>query len=219
LNGQFEVIAYQACGLENDCSGASTPLRPITPPFRGAGALFHLEYEPASTDPQPGQGNLHWIQMVRAGYGAIINGIPFIDNRKRTDTPYYDEPGYRFAGETFFIDRPYASGRSGANRFNYFSAQLYLVEETTPPGSDQRQVTIYDGIRWGWTNTITTSSGGSGGGGVQRVTTTQSTNQELPLSDIDSGYSSINSNDTYQIPASINNNETSPIPNSTCGWQ
>ncbi|KYC35653.1 hypothetical protein WA1_07520 [Scytonema hofmannii PCC 7110] len=161
LKGSFEIVTYQACNLGDACGGASTPISDIpTGIYRGVGSLFHLKYNPEPNDPQPGQGKLHWIQVVQANYGKanpgvpIISGIPFVDNSGRKSTPYYDYSGYRFAGEDFFMDRPYAGGISNARRNTYFNAQLYLVQETTPPGSNKRTVTIYNGIRWGWKNTV-----------------------------------------------------------------
>lgn len=161
LKGSFEILTYQACNLGDGCGGASTPISDIpTGIFRGVGALFHLKYNPDTSDPQPGQGKLHWIQVVQANYGKgkrgvpLISGIPFVDNGGRKDTPYYDYPGYRFAGEDFLMDQPYAGGIRNARRNTYFTAQLFLVEETTPVGSQKRTATIYNGIRWGWKNTV-----------------------------------------------------------------
>lgn len=202
LEGSFEIVTYQACGLGDACARAGTPLNPIIAPYRGVGSLFYLKYDPADTDPQPGEGTIHWIQVVQASYGSFINGIPFVDNGSKTDAPYYDYPGFPNADETFFIDRPYAAGRSNAAKSNYFNAQLYLVQETTPPGSDKRQVTIYNGIRWGWKNSITSS--GRGGGGVDNAAATRRADRELPVSEIDSG-------DTSQLPQAV------PEPNSALG--
>ncbi|MCC3409417.1 MAG: hypothetical protein JGK17_28460 [Microcoleus sp. PH2017_10_PVI_O_A] len=163
LKGSFEVITYQACSPKDGCGGASTPYTDINDTYRGVGSLFHLKYHPGKGDPQPGEGKLHWIQMVQANYGSNvagasrIPGISFIDNFNRKENPYYDRPNSRFAGEDFFMDQPYAGSlkRASASRNNYFTAQLYLVQETTPPTSKKRTITIYNGIRWGWKNTVT----------------------------------------------------------------
>ncbi|MCC3415295.1 MULTISPECIES: hypothetical protein [unclassified Microcoleus] len=163
LKGSFEVITYQACSPKDGCGGASTPYTDINDTYRGVGSLFHLKYHPGKGDPQPGEGKLHWIQMVQANYGSNvagasrIPGISFIDNFNRKENPYYDRPNSRFAGEDFFMDQPYAGSlkRASASRNNYFKAQLYLVQETTPPKSKKRTLTIYNGIKWGWKNTVT----------------------------------------------------------------
>ncbi len=104
LKGSFEVKAYQACGLQDTCGGAGTPISDMIPPYRGVGSLFHLKYHPGKGDPQPGEGKLHWIQMVQANYGRNIPGtppipgVPFIDNSNGKQNPYYDRPNSRFAG-------------------------------------------------------------------------------------------------------------------------
>ncbi len=161
LNGSFEIVTDQACGRNDRCGGASTIVPDIPNDYRrGVGSLFHLVYHPAPTDPQPGQQKLHWIQVVQANYGGgqpgvpIIPGFPFVDNSGRKDDPYYDYPSDPYANENFFMDRPYAGRLSNASRSRYFDARLYLAQETTPPGSTKRSVTIYDGIRWGWKNII-----------------------------------------------------------------
>ncbi|WP_377473692.1 MAG: hypothetical protein P2A85_15820 [Microcoleus anatoxicus] len=133
LKGSFEVITYQACSPKDGCGGASTSISDINETYRGVGSLFHLKYHPGKGDPQPGEGKLHWIQMVQANYGSnvagasLIHGVPFIDNFNRKQNPYYDRPNSTVAGEDFFMDRPY---NDVATRNNYFKAQLYLVQET-----------------------------------------------------------------------------------------
>ncbi len=158
LKGSFEVITYQACSPKDGCGGASTSVSDIHKTYRGVGSLFHLKYHPGKGDPQPGEGKLHWIQIVQANYGSNtpgasrMHGVPFIDNFNKKQNPYYDRPNSPFAGEDFFMDRPYSPV---ASRDNYFKAQLYLVQETTPPRSKKRTITIYNGIKWGWKNTVT----------------------------------------------------------------
>ncbi|XZO04275.1 MAG: hypothetical protein ACM65L_11400 [Microcoleus sp.] len=163
LKGSFEVITYQACSPNDGCGGASTSISDINDTYRGVGSLFHLKYHPGKGDPQPGEGKLHWIQIVQANYGrniagaSWIPGVPFIDNFNRKQNPYYDRPNSSVAGEDFFMDQPYVSSlkRASASTNNYFKAQLYLVQETTPPKSKKRTITIYNGIKWGWKNTVT----------------------------------------------------------------
>ncbi|MDJ1172547.1 hypothetical protein [Roseofilum capinflatum] len=165
LEGSFEIVTNQACGYRDGCGDASTDIEPVrTGIYRGVGSLFHVKYYPGLNDPMPGQNKLHWIQMVQANYNSnsdsfLSNLIPsfpivVIDNGGSPGTPYYDRPGGRFAGEDFFIDRPYASGKRRASGNHYFNAQLYLVEEITPPESKKREVKIYNGIRWGWKNQV-----------------------------------------------------------------
>ncbi|VXD22749.1 conserved hypothetical protein [Planktothrix serta PCC 8927] len=161
LKGSFDIVNYLACGYSVLC-GIENPGEP-DPRDNGVGATFYLKYRPAPDDPQPGQQGrqLHWIQMVRANYGVgfpggpILPGLPFIDNLAKRDDPYYDTAAFPGeAGEDFFMDRPYSPGEIAALSENYFEAELYLVEETTPVGNPVREVTIYNGIKWGWINKI-----------------------------------------------------------------
>ncbi|NEU83792.1 hypothetical protein [Nostoc sp. UIC 10630] len=162
LKGNFKIRTYQACNLRDACGGVGTSIGDRVSEtiegrnYRGVGALFHIEYEPNPTDPQPGQGKLHWIQVLRASYQPPNFPNPFLPvvDRWARDTPYYDFPNSRYAGETFLIDKPYANGWDRAMTNNYFSAHLYLVQETTPPDSRQRTVTVYNGIQWGWKNEV-----------------------------------------------------------------
>jgi hypothetical protein len=103
LEGSFKILTYQACGVNDGCGGASTDLDSVNPFFRGVGSLFHLEYHPEGNDPRPGEGKLHWIQLVQTNYKAgYPHGLPYveIDNGGNKQDPYYDT-GSRFADENF----------------------------------------------------------------------------------------------------------------------
>jgi hypothetical protein len=145
LKGSFEIVAYQACGFQEACGGL-TPIMPIN--RRGIGSAFYLKYNPSLSDPQPEQSKLFWIQRVK----TTDKFFPFIDNRGRRSSPYYGVDGQ--AGENYFTDRPYRYGDRLAKRSIIWNAQLHLVQETTPASSRKREVTIYNGIRWGWRNTV-----------------------------------------------------------------
>ncbi len=124
LEGSFKILTYQACGVNDGCGGASTDLDPVNPFFRGVGSLFHLEYHPEGNDPRPGEGKLHWIQLVQTNYKAgYPHGLPYveIDNGGNKQDPYYDT-GSRFADENFFIDKSYSPY---GEKQHYFNAQLY----------------------------------------------------------------------------------------------
>lgn len=158
LQGSFEIEIYKPCGWRDDCSGTRLNLSPMNSQFRGVGGQLQLEYKPNISDPQIGQGNLHWIQMVQANYGdgrfLFIHGYPVLDNGKNLLSPFYDNPTLNIANETFFVDRSYAAGRNNAKRNTYFQAQLHLVEEVTTRGSQTRKVKIHNGIHWGWQNKV-----------------------------------------------------------------
>ena len=155
LMGSFEIQNYVACAPQDPCGIEAPPPNNI-PRYDGIGALININYHPAPTDPQPGQNKIHWIQIVRTNFGSgipgIIPGTWFIDNGLRRDNPYYDTIG--MADENSFEDRPYNPIPFATSIENFFEAQLYLAEETTSSKSDQREVTIYNGIKWGWENKI-----------------------------------------------------------------
>ena len=223
LKGSFEIVSYVACGFQDSCGreAADVPVK-----TNGVGALLYLFYHPAGSDPRPGQGKIHWIQMVDSNTRLF----PFIDNKGRTESPYYGLGNH--AGETYLKDRPFFPTAPVDRRANYFTAQLYLVEETTPPGSKKRSVTIHSGIQWSWKNEVSricptkssdnskacpppppppSCNGNSGGGGCPDrniyglFDDNDSADTELPISDIDSEFAN-NIEDTgapFESPESI----------------
>ncbi|MGB3512871.1 MAG: PEP-CTERM sorting domain-containing protein [Microcoleaceae cyanobacterium] len=135
LAGSFNIDIYDAQG---------TPAR--------VGTEFQLQYNPSAGDPTPADKDLHWIQRVvdnhnittNPGHGNPENVIDIVAGQ--TD-PYYDTNfGIQPFDERTFYDFP---GRTDADRSHFWFAELYLVEETAP-----MTVTIYNGVRWGWRNTI-----------------------------------------------------------------
>ena len=134
LVGTFEIQAYDAVATSDN-----------------VGAQLLLNYIPgiSVTDPTPELNNLHWIQRVydnhnvtnNPGHGNIEN---VIDIGSGVTNPFYDTAF--LANETTFFD---FSRRPDVNSSHNWLAELYLVEEIAP-----RQVTIYNGIQWGWENTV-----------------------------------------------------------------
>ncbi|MFN9965203.1 MAG: hypothetical protein ACK52F_00325, partial [bacterium] len=130
LAGSFDVEVYDALGT------------PST-----VGADFRLQYNPAGGDPTPANNELHWIQRVvnnhklGAPHGTLDDKIDIVPSQ---DNPFYDTFGD--ADEDSFHDFP---KRFDADKNHFWFADLYLVELTAP-----QTVTIYNGVRWGWTNTV-----------------------------------------------------------------
>jgi hypothetical protein len=130
LAGIFDIQRYAAQG---------TPTR--------VGAELILEYIPGAGDPTPLGNTLHWIQRVfdnhnltnNPGHGNYENVID-----SGANDPYYDTVGN--ANETYFSDFP---GRIDAANNHTWFAELYLVEENSP-----QNITIYNGIQWGWNNNV-----------------------------------------------------------------
>lgn len=151
LNGIFDIEYYYACGLTTNCGGDLTdPINSVkfAPRRGGVGASFQLRYIPGEGDPNPNESTLHWIQRVVSdgfsGYGGYSD---IIDTGVHRETPFYDITGA--ANEEYFVDRPYVGVDTG-----YWNAQLYLVEQKDPE-NDSGKITIYNGVQWGWKNTIT----------------------------------------------------------------
>jgi hypothetical protein len=155
LNGSFSIVNYYACGAQTECGKGEIDEAPLGT----VGAFFNIKYHPKSPDPRPGNGKLHWIQRVVSNHdrqvrkhGRLEDLIDIGDNN--TTTPYYDT-GTPYAGEDFLTDRPY---RVDLLNNHYWFAELYLVEETATRRIGNRtvgDVTIYNGVRWGWKNIVT----------------------------------------------------------------
>ncbi|OYE03111.1 hypothetical protein [Nostoc sp. 'Peltigera membranacea cyanobiont' 232] len=150
LYGNFEISDYYGCGSQTNCAKQ----RPNDTIRGGVGAYIDIKYNPKKTDPEPGQGKIHWIQHIVNNHASFdehqstssegLHGVPYdgIDIRPfQNVNPYY--PG---GTEFSFYDRPY---RPDAKNPHTWFAELYLVEETA-----EREVTIYNGIRWGWINKV-----------------------------------------------------------------
>lgn len=150
LIGSFEILHYYSCGTATNCAIEDYP---IDYDRGGVGAHFHLKYRPVKGDPY---GNkVHWIQRVLSSYTETGDPQPSdsLDIDPYQDTPYYDDGGD--ADTNYFIDTPYVDL---PRLKHYFTAELYLVEQTATRrvgGKDVGDVTIYNGIRWGWKNKIT----------------------------------------------------------------
>jgi hypothetical protein len=132
LAGSFQVEKYLAKYTVIE----STPV---------VGGQLGLRYNYVDSDPTP-DGSLHWIQRVVSNHsitGNHGNQEDVIDIFPGQPNPFYD---YVFdATETTFNDFP---RRTDPVQNHNWLAELYLVKETGP-----RQVTIYNGIQWGWSNT------------------------------------------------------------------
>lgn len=112
------------------------------------GAELRLEYIPGPGDPTPLNNSLHWIQRVFNNHDNQTDVHNDFDDKidvgSQLINPFYDTLGA--ATETIFYD---FSGRIDTNNNHSWLADLYLVDETSP-----QNVTIYNGIQWGWSNTV-----------------------------------------------------------------
>jgi len=135
LVGRFEVGAYNAVGEYSDDTRVG---------LLGADLLFF--YIPGIGDPTPTASSLHWIQRVYSNHSSTGHGNyeDIIDNGSEVANPFYDGPSYSVP--PYFEDRV---RRPDLDKNHSWLAQLYLVEQTGP-----RQVTIYNGVQWGWENKV-----------------------------------------------------------------
>jgi hypothetical protein len=144
LQGTFQITVNRAEGTANR-----------------VGEEFRLTYIPAGTDPV----NIHWIQRVvdnhkiqrfrdangkfttqDFGFGTMENKIDIILGAGGQKTPYYG--AFSNDADPMFFDFP---RRLSADQEQVWGAELYLVAEIAP-----KTVVIYNGISWGWQNTIAT---------------------------------------------------------------
>ena len=136
LAGSFEVRIYDAIG---------------TPEQVGAG--FQLFYKPGKSDPTLLHGSsLKWIQRVVSNHSVKPDKHSdkedeedVIDNGGSKITPFYIHE--KFSEDLFGMED--LSRRVDADKNHKWLAELYLVEETEP-----QQITIYNGIQWGWENKV-----------------------------------------------------------------
>lgn len=155
LYGNFEVKYYYACGAKTYCAkNANNQNKSVND---GVGAYIDIKYNPAKTDPKPGERKIYWIQFVTTNhsqYTAVgtsitggVHGVFFqgLDIPLNQGEPYY-RGAYSDASGYGFFDRPY---RLDNSEEHYWYAEAYLVEQIAP-----KTVVVYNGIRWGWENRV-----------------------------------------------------------------
>jgi hypothetical protein len=131
LAGIFNITTYAAQGTA-----------------QRVGAELRLEYIPGPGDPTPLNNSLHWIQRVFNNHDNQTDVHNDFDDKidvgSQLINPFYDTLGD--ATETTFHD---FSGRIDTENNHSWLADLYLVE-----GDGPQNVTIYNGIQWGWSNNV-----------------------------------------------------------------
>ena len=168
-----------------------------------AGANIKLTYIPPQNIPSPDPNTLHWIQRVTKYNlsGRKGNSNNFIDVPSTQNNPFYDLiPDINLPNKYTFVDVP-GKVRYQANTtviVDTFIAQLFLVGIPDPVNAP-KTVTIYNGIKWGWSNTFTPPppppppppcNGSSGGGGCRTALASNIQVQNQALSDIEISKSS-----------------------------
>ena len=138
LNGSFNIDTYETFATDI------------------VGANLKLDYLPQGNDPiNDAQTNLHWIQRVTNNNSTSFEpgfGIPqdVIDVRN-LNLPYSDPSRLFYDLDSGFTPPSFQDGplREEVDGANQWQAELYLAS-TNP--SNPFDVTIYDGISWGWNN-------------------------------------------------------------------
>lgn len=138
LAGRFDVYMYSGLatiGYSNDYQKVEL-----------VGGNLELNYIPGIGDPEPTSSSLRWIQRVLySNYTITWDGSyeDFIDVGSEAIDPFYD-----LLGSTPPFFESFAS-RSDLNKNHTWLAELYLVNQTAP-----NQVTIYNGVQWGWESRV-----------------------------------------------------------------
>ncbi|MEG4292348.1 PEP-CTERM sorting domain-containing protein [Microcoleus sp. D2B6] len=180
LSGNFEILNYNPINKsalgESDIVGAMFELFycPADNDPKPSQQLSVTTVNPKLIANCPGSKNLqptekhklHWIQRVvnnhaiipRLGGGTEDLGYGTMDNKIDIPSigqldPFYDTIGYllNLTREDYFKDIP---TRNAITKDHEWFAELYLAEVKYPDNKPQ-EVTIYNGIKWGWKNKFT----------------------------------------------------------------
>ena len=153
LQGSFSVTAYNVF-------------------FNGTvtGGGFAFDYMPVGTDPvNKGNTEIHWIQWVvsnhkrRSSHGTLENRIDIRapkDVETRPDVPFYDvipKGDRRYDASSRSVPPHYEldTGRNDAENSHKWNSEVYLVSINK---KDPKKVTIYNGVSWGWENSVEAES-------------------------------------------------------------
>jgi hypothetical protein len=148
-------------------SGGNTVTAPAQAAAGYGGAAFGITYNPTGTDPTTG---IKWIQVIAATipsgrgvtYGTNIGGglTAYLDNSADNGTgagvdPYYGWlSGFLYATNQGFLDEPaFQLGAGLGAKGQDWEAQAFMSTETSTvaDGVTTHNVTIYDGVWWGFT--------------------------------------------------------------------
>lgn len=149
LNGQFQIFDY------HPCPPISSPTCNTDPFAADLGATIKVDYIPGEGDPVQGRMGsatapilqVGWIQRVKSNH-PIAQGTyhgQIEDVLDQEINPFYS----LFSNEIQTVRFRDTPSRDDAQRSHWWQAELYLA--TSVLGS--KTITIYDGFRWGWSNT------------------------------------------------------------------
>jgi len=141
---QFVIVDYSAIATKSKVGGTLTF-------FYAPGAGDPVQSKEPARD---GQIELHWIQRVvdnhnitdKPGHGNAEDTIDFVKGGK---TPFYDISQKFDSRPVIFQD---GSDRPDPNQDHDFTFELYLASHIH--GDKSKEITIYDGITWGWSDRV-----------------------------------------------------------------
>ncbi|WP_377473653.1 MAG: hypothetical protein P2A85_15720 [Microcoleus anatoxicus] len=160
LRGNLQVLQYFACTVQIPCRYPNLPniQQQIPPTLTGVGGGIELNYV-------RGQGettqDFRWIQWINTNHASYVKPhkdpaakAKYLDiDLLNQDTPFYPGGNTRLADKSYRID---------FLEEHYWLAEAYLVGTSTFNTTDkigriitETNVTIYNGIRWGWKNKVT----------------------------------------------------------------
>jgi hypothetical protein len=171
LQGSLTLNSYSAWVNNAPAVTIGSGTNTITAPAMAApgygGATFGISYNPAGSDPTAG---IKWIQVIGATipsgrgttYGTNFGGgiTAYLDNSANNMTgagvdPYYGWlSGFLYATNIGFLDIPaFPLGVGIGAKGQDWEAQAFLATETSSvsEGVTTHNVTIWDGVWWGFT--------------------------------------------------------------------
>jgi hypothetical protein len=140
LNAVFSIGDYYPCVPDKQCAGFDFYDSDV-------GATIEVKYQPASPD-EPSTNLVNWIQRVWSNHGSVLDVHGVEEDRIDSEGPEF--PFYApldFNDPSYFNDTP---GREDNDQSHWWNAELFLVVPRTAT-----RVEIYDGMSWGWKNSVT----------------------------------------------------------------
>jgi len=133
--------------------------------FNGAlGGGFSFDYLPQGDDPVTADGvRLHWIQRIvsnhkrGSSHGTPENRIAFQGQSKKStqpETPFFDVVPAKKVSESVPPHFEFSVGKNDPENEHQWYSEVHLVSVSK---KDPKTVTIYNGVRWGWENSIAPS--------------------------------------------------------------
>lgn len=130
--------------------------------FNGTlGGGFTFNYVPLEMDPIAGNSTeLHWIQRIMSSHkrgsehGTTENRIAFKgsgNKKKRPDVPFFDVVSKGSSSRSVPPHFEYDVGKNDPENEHEWNSEVYLVSASK---KEPKTVIIYNGVNWGWKNSI-----------------------------------------------------------------